>query len=227
MYISNSHRNSAAHIQEKKSSYTAMPTVVYGYSSVITCGGSMRIRPLRMLDRKWRQLRNIRPSGAFFTGSDKVTWPEEALSGLTFFPHTFFPYFFVRTFCFPYFFFKFFPVLIPPPYFFSCIFFYRNFFPVLFFSTYFFSRIFFTVLFFPVLFSRTFSKVATFEIQRIKISVSCFFITCRYNTVHVPCRISIQTSPVGLPLDGWRARMRDLKGSKMNLFNLKEDWNVF
>jgi hypothetical protein len=117
------------------------------------------------------------------------------------------------TFCFPYFFFKFFPVLIPPPYFFSCIFFYRNFFPVLFFSTYFFSRIFFTVLFFPVLFSRTFSKVATFEIQRIKISVSCFFITCRYNTVHVPCRISIQTSPVGLPLDGWRTRMRDLKGS--------------
>jgi hypothetical protein len=146
---------------------------------------------------------------------------------LLFSPHTFFPYFFVRTFCFPYFFFKFFPVLIPPPYFFSCIFFYRNFFPVLFFSTYFFSRIFFTVLFFPVLFSRTFSKVATFEIQRIKISVSCFFITCRYNTVHIPCRISIQTSPVGLPLDGWRARMRDLKGSKMNLFNLKEDWNVF
>ena len=33
-----------------------------------------------------RELRNIRPSGAFFTGSEKVTWPEEALSGLTFFP---------------------------------------------------------------------------------------------------------------------------------------------
>jgi predicted RNA-binding Zn ribbon-like protein len=53
------------------------------------------------------------------------------------------------------------------------------------------------------------TKVATFEIQRFKISVSCFSSTCRYNTVHVPCGIAIQTSPVGLPLDGWGARMRD------------------
>jgi hypothetical protein len=51
--------------------------------------------------------------------------------------------------------------------------------------------------------------------------VSCFSSTCRYNTVHVHCVISIQTSP-----DGLSGRMRDLKESKMNLFNLKEDWNV-
>ena len=99
------------------------------------------------------------------------------------------------------------------------------FFPVLFLPVLFFPyppRTFFFAYFFPVLFSRTFSKVAMFEIQRFKISVSCFSSTC-YNTVHVPCRIAIQTSPVGLPLDGWGARMRDLKGPKMNLFNLKED----
>jgi hypothetical protein len=35
--------------------------------------------------------------------------------------------------------------------------------------------------------------------------------------------ISIQRSPEGLPLDGWGARMRDLKRSKMNLFKAKED----
>jgi hypothetical protein len=45
----------------------------------------------------------------------------------------------------------------------------------------------------------------------------------RYSTVHVPCGISIHTSPVGLRLDGRGARKRDLKGPKMNLFNLKED----
>jgi hypothetical protein len=28
---------------------------------------------------------------------------------------------------------------------------------------------------------------------------------------------------LGLPLDGWGARMRDRKGPKMNLFNPKED----
>jgi hypothetical protein len=56
------------------------------------------------------------------------------------------------------------------------------------------------------------AKVVTFQIRRFKISVSCFSSTCRYNTVHVPCGISIQTSPVGLPLDGWGARMRDLNG---------------
>jgi hypothetical protein len=137
------------------------------------------------------------------------TWPEEALSGrhmtfsLTFFPvfsRTFFFVLFFRI-IFPYYFFSFFF-----PVFFS---------PILFFRT-----------FFPVLFSPYFSKFATFEIQRFKISVSCFSSTCRYNTVHVPCGIAIQTSPVGLSLDGWGARMRDLKGPKMNLFNLKEDWNV-
>jgi hypothetical protein len=180
-----------------------------------------------------RKLRNIRPSGAFFTGIDKFTWPEEALSGLTFCFRTFFPVLFL-----PYFF-----SIIIFPYFFL-YFFFRTFFPYFFYCTlfpvffsctilsYFFSRTsppprtFFPVLFFPALSSRTFSKVATFEIERFKISVSCFSSTCRYNAVHVPCGISIQTSPVGLPLDGWGARMRDLKGPKMNLFNLKEDWNV-
>ena len=106
---------------------------------------------------------------------------------------------------------------------FSCTFF------SYFFSPYFISRTFspvFPSYFFSVLFSRTFSKVATFEIQRLKISVSCFSSTCRYQTVHVPCEISIQTSPVGLPLDGWDSRMRDLKGPKMNLLKAKEDWNV-
>jgi hypothetical protein len=38
--------------------------------------------------------------------------------------------------------------------------------------------------------------------------------TCRYYTVHVPCGISIQTSPVGLPLQWWGVRMRNLKGQK-------------
>jgi hypothetical protein len=57
--------------------------------------------------------------------------------------------------------------------------------------------------FFPVFVSRIFlpvlfSIVATFEIQRFKISVSCFSSTCRYSTVHVPCGISIQTSPASI-----------------------------
>jgi hypothetical protein len=98
-------------------------------------------------------------------------------------------------------------------------FFFVLFFPVFYFS--YFSPVF--PSYFSVLFSRTFSKVATFEIQRLKISVSCFSSTCRYQTVHVPCEISIQTSPVGLPLDGWDSRMRDLKGPKMNLLKAKED----
>ena len=79
-------------------------------------------------------------------------------------------------------------------------------------------------VFFPVLFhffSRNFLK--SFEIERFKMSVSCFSSTCRYNTVYVPCGIAIRTSPVGLPLEGWGVRMHDLKGPKMNLFNLKED----
>jgi hypothetical protein len=107
------------------------------------------------------------------------------------------------------------------PYFFPFfIVFFPYFFPVFFvpyFPPYFFS---------PILFSRTFSKGATFEIQHFKISVSCFSSTCHYSTVHVPCGISIQTSPVGLPLEGWGAHKRDLKGPKINLFKPKEDWNV-
>ena len=150
--------------------------------SHVTGRGHVRKCVLRMLNRK---LRTICPSGAFFTGSDKVTWPEDVLPGLTIFSHTstprtFFPYFFSRTF-FPYFFL---------PYYFPFIFlvlfsriFFRiflgYFFPLIFspylFFSYFFPVLFFTRIFFPVLFSRTFSKVATFEIQRFKISVSCFF----------------------------------------------------
>ena len=131
---------------------------------------------------------------ACFTGSD-VTG-----SHMTFSP-TFFPVF-SRTF-FPYFF---------SPYFIS-----RTFFPYFFFVLF---SPYFPRTFIYVLFSRTFSKVAMFEIQRLKISVSCFSSTCRYQTFHVPCEISIQTSPVGLPLDGWDSRMRDLKGPKMKA---KED----
>jgi hypothetical protein len=133
-----------------------------------------------------------------------------------YFPVLFFPVLFFRTFSNYFFSYFFSPVLFQIIFsrtFFSRTFFFRTF------SPYFF----FPVLFFTVLFSRTFSNVATFEIQRFKISVSCFSRTCRYSTVHVPCRISIQTSPVGLPLDGWGASMRDLKGPKMILFNLKED----
>ena len=146
---------------------------------------------------------------ACLTGSDRkrpcpeVTWLFPVFSR-TFYPVLFFPYYF--------------PVFFPP-YFFKLFYFC---FPVFF---HIFSRI-FSQYFFPRIFSRTFSKVATFEIQRFKISVSCFSSTCRYITVHVPCGIAIQTSPVGLHLEGWGVRMRDLKGPKMNLFNPKEDWNV-
>ena len=135
-----------------------------------------------------------------------------------FFSHTFFSRTFFLVLFFPVLFSpSFFPVLVSPrtifPYFFS-----RTFFPVPF------SRIFSSRTFSPVLFfSRTFSKVATFEIQRFKLSVGCFSSTCRYSTVHVPCGIAIQTSPVGLPLDGWGARMRVWRDKNIYLFNLKED----
>jgi hypothetical protein len=123
-----------------------------------------------------------------------------------------------------------FPILVPVfsrifpvvfSYFFPvCLF--EYFFFVLFFP-YFFPRIFFyRTYFFPYYFPRIFSKLATFEIQHFKISISCFSSTCRYSTVHVPCGIAIQTSPIGLPLDGSSARMCDLKGPRMNLFNPKE-----
>ena len=147
-----------------------------------------------------------------------------------FFPVLFFPYFFSRTF-------------FPRTFFYSYSFFFvlfsrtfsNYFFPVLFFASLFspyfflpysfflyFFRVRFSPYFFFILFSRTVSNVSTFEIQRFKI-YSYFSSTCRYNTVHVPCGISIQTSPIGLPLDRWGARMRDLKGPKMNLFKAKED----
>jgi hypothetical protein len=133
------------------------------------------------------------------------------------------------------------------PYFFSVLF-SRSYLP------YFFSRIFSPVLFpvivsrnfcfricFPYLFSSTPPPPYLFPLtflfpyyflvlipmsRRFKMSVSCFSRTCRYNTGHVPCGIFIQTSPVGLSLEGWGVRMPDLKGQKMNLFNPKEDWNV-
>ena len=133
-----------------------------------------------------------------------------------FFPRTFFPRtFYSRTF-YTYFFFVIFCSICFPVFLFSC-----TFFPY-FLLPYFFPPYYF----FHVLFTRNFTKVATFEIQRFKISVSCFSSTYHYITVHVPCGIAIQTSPVGLPLNGRGARMRDLKGPKMNLFNLKEDWNI-
>ena len=128
---------------------------------------------LRMLNRK---LRTICPSGAFYTGSDKVTWPEDVLPGLNIFSHTSYP----RTF-FPYFF----PVLFSSiffsrtifPYFFSYFFWY--FFPFIFspylFFSYFFSRTFFHPYFFPRTIFAYFFKSRDFEIQRFKISVSCFF----------------------------------------------------
>ena len=113
-------------------------------------------------------------------------------------PYLFFPYFPLNFFC-RIFFSALFQIIFFPVLF-------HIFFPVLFqiiFIPYFFFRKFvFLVLFFPVIFSRTFSNVTTFEIQRFKISVSCFSRTCCYNTVHVPCGISIQTSPVGLPWKG-------------------------
>ena len=174
-------------------------TVVYGYGSSSICGGAMRSyrSDVTGSDRKWRQSRDRkRPcsEAALFGGmycacatgscaistlvgpfSPQVTKSRDRKRPC---PALLPP----RTFCFPYFF----PV-------FSSVLFSRIFSPYSFFPYY----------FFPVLFFRTFSKVATFEIQRFKILVSCFSSTCRYNTVYVPCGISIQTSPVGLPLDGW------------------------
>jgi hypothetical protein len=143
------------------------------------------------------------------------------------FSRTFFPVFFLVLF----FTVLFSPVLFIPVRFtltFFFVLFGSIFFPVFLFSCTFFPY-FLLPYFFPpyyffhVLFTRNFSKVATFEIQRFKISVSFFSSTYHYITVHVPCGIAIQTSPVGLPLDGRGARMRELKGPKMNVFNLKED----
>ena len=128
--------------------------VVYGHGQSYIWGGSRGIGPLRMLDRKWRDRKM--PFGsmlcAWATGSSAisallgpfspevtVTWPEETLSGLTFFPSfffpTFFPVLFFSTFYFPYFF----------PYIFSRTYFLCTLFPYL-----------FPVLLFPVLFFPTF-----------------------------------------------------------------------
>ena len=120
----------------------------------------------------------------------------------------------------------FFPHTLFLPYLFSHIFSPILFFPVPFFSPYFFFPTFSRPFFPPNFSSPYFSPVLFFPYFFKSRDVSCFFSTCRYNTVHVPCGISVQTSPVGLPLDGWGARMRDLKGPKMNLLKANEDWNV-
>jgi hypothetical protein len=188
--------------------------------SHVTGRGHVRKCVLRMLNRK---LRTICPSGAFFTGSDKDTWPEDVLPGLTIFSHTSSPPYFFPIFFSPYFFPVFFsPVLfslyfsrIVFPYFFSYffgVFFSLNFFPIfvffVLFFPYFFSPVFFSPYYFRVLFQK--SRILKSNVSKYQWVV--FSSTCRYNTVHVPCGISIQTSPVGLPLDGWGTRMRDLKG---------------
>jgi hypothetical protein len=104
------------------------------HCACLTGRGPVRKYVLRMRIRK---LRNIRPSGAFFIGSDKITWTEEALSGLTFFPVLFVS----RTF---------------PPLLFS-----RTFFFVLFSRIFFsvFSPVFYHVLFSRTLFFRTISRI--------------------------------------------------------------------
>jgi hypothetical protein len=73
-------------------------------------------------------------------------------------------------------------------------------------------------------FFRTFANVATFEIQRFKISASWFSSTCRYSTFHVPCGISIQTSHEGLPPGRVGCAHARSALSIMNLFKPKEDW---
>ena len=110
-----------------------------------------------VLRMRIRKLRNIRQSGAFFTGSDKITWTEEALSDLTFFPvlfvsRTFPPLFFSRTFLFrtifPYFF-----SVSPPPVFFPYYFFHVLFSRTIFFRTLF-PYFFLPYYFVPVLFQK-------------------------------------------------------------------------
>jgi hypothetical protein len=55
---------------------------------------------------------------------------------------------------------------------------------------------FFSVLFSQYFISRTFSKVATFEIQRLKISVSCFSSTCRYQSLrNIHSNVTRRASP--------------------------------
>ena len=130
--------------------------------SHVTGRGHVRKCVLRMLNRK---LRTICPSGAFFTGSDKVTWPEDVLPGLTIFSHTSSPPYFFPIFFFPYFFPVFFSPVLFSLYFSRIVFriFFRiflgYFFPLFFspylFFSYFFFRTFFHPYFFPVLFFKS------------------------------------------------------------------------
>ena len=181
---------------------------------------------VRMLDQKWRHRKSRDFSPYFFSFNFFPYFFSLNFFSRTFFPVPVFPVFFPLSFfssisfpvpffpqfVFPYFFPRTFSNLYFSPYLFTLFFsrtFSNNFFPV-FFTLYFFFPTFPIilfpvlppVLFFPVLFSRTLSNVATFEIQRFKISVSCFSRTFRYNTVHVPSGISIQTSTAGLPWKG-------------------------
>jgi hypothetical protein len=81
-----------------------------------------------------------------FSPEMTVTWTEEALSGITFIPILFFPYFLFPVLFSPYFLF---PVLLSPVIYFS------YYFPVIFSRT-FFSRNFFFRTVFPYIFFRTF-----------------------------------------------------------------------
>ena len=141
-------------------------TVVYGHSPSHICGGSRgsdhcacltgsdvtgrgRVRKYVMHMRN-PKLRNIRPSGAFFTGSDNVTDRKRSCPALLYFPHFFsrtfcFPYFFSCTFCFPYYFFL---------WFFHRTIFFRTCFPI-FFNVFLFSYLFPVFLIFFI-FSRIF-----------------------------------------------------------------------
>ena len=88
-----------------------------------------------------------------------------------------------------------------------------TYFPVLFSCTFF--PYFFPSILFPVLFQKS---------RRLKYNVLKYqLVVFLVHVVISPCEISIQTSPVGLPLDGWDSRMCDLKGPKMNLRKAKED----
>jgi hypothetical protein len=70
---------------------------------------------------------------------------------------------------------------------------------------------FFSRTFFPYYFPLLFQKLQRLKSNVLKYQWVVCSSTCRYNTVHVPCGISIQTSPVGLPLDGWSARSEETK----------------
>ena len=170
-------------------------TIAYAWPEVtgsdVTGRGPVRKYVLHMCNPK---LRNIRLSGAFFTGSDNVRWPEEVLSGLTFlaallfpvlfflyflfpvlfFPVVFSPYYFSRT-CFPIFFHVFLFLYFFPYFlfflFFSVFFcFFRTNFP--FFFWYFFPRNFFHVFFSCNVFPRTYfsCSILPYFFQKLPLS---------------------------------------------------------